>query len=109
MRFYGDRRSQWGGYIMLLLTVALAAATRSRPRAGSLQGKIDGGNQGYDAHPLANQSAGVYEPPTPSPAASAPHSESDQIDRHRNRRRLWLILPVFLVLLVAMCAVTVLV
>ena len=66
MRFYGDRRRQWIGYIMLLLIIGLAALSRNRHRAGSLQGKIDGGNQGYDAHPLANQSAGVYQPPTPS-------------------------------------------
>jgi len=131
MRFVGNRSKQWSGYVILALAVVAAWLTRNRPRYRSRFPYTT--NTPYGGTTSTGQNAGrarVYDTDRARAAATAtaatagaarvydraedPSSyltrrlEPEEVDRYRNRRRgLWL-LPLLLLLLVGMCAATLL-
>jgi len=120
MRFVGNRRKQWSGYIILALTIGLAWLTRNRPRyrsrfpytsdttygggtPGSAAGRArvynaDGARAAATATAAAAGAARVYDrAEDPSPYLTRRLDPAD-VDHYRNRRRaLWWLVPLLLI------------
>ena len=119
MRFVGNRRKQWSGYVILALTIGLAWLTRNRPRYRSRfpyetntprpgrSGSATGSARVYDssrARAAATATAAtagaarVYDrAEDPSPYLTR-RLDPAEVDPYRNRRRaLWWLVPLLLI------------
>jgi hypothetical protein len=95
MRFYGNRRKEWAGYVVILITVVLAALTRNRPRYRSTAD----GKGGAPVYTSSDRTASPY---------ATRRLQPESVDRYRSRRLLLLLLPLFALLLAAIIGLTLL-